>query len=283
MRYPLPYSLVIMPLMPLVEKPSTGKTILKVLVSFAVGGLLGDVFLHLIPHALEHLCREADFHVSSARQLGIPLLAGMLVFFLADKFICEFTGKEHEHSHKKDDEKKTPKTSKTRAAAYLNLIADSLHVCNMQHALAALPLMLVQNFTDGLALGITFVQGSGITTAVAIFFHEVPHNLADFAILIENGFTAKQALLAQFCSSMTGVLGCCAGLVLPQQQWMFSFVAGGFIYVSTVSILPTLMEDRGAISTAYVGAEKVWLAVTLFLQQVLAMCLGVYMMLLIAE
>mmetsp|Transcript_3525 Transcript_3525/g.12308 ORF Transcript_3525/g.12308 Transcript_3525/m.12308 type:complete len:176 (-) Transcript_3525:2774-3301(-) len=175
----------------------------------------------------------------------------MLVFFLADKFICEFTGKEHEHSHKKDDEKKTPKTSKTRAAAYLNLIADSLH-----------------NFTDGLALGITFVQGSGITTAVAIFFHEVPHNLADFAILIENGFTAKQALLAQFCSSMTGVLGCCAGLVLPQQQWMFSFVAGGFIYVSTVSILPTLMEDRGAISTAY---------------QVLAMCLGVYMMLLIAE
>jgi len=64
---------------------------------------------------------------------------------------------------------------------------------------------------------------------------------------------------------------------------MFSFVAGGFIYVSTVSILPTLMEDRGAISTAYVGAEKVWLAVTLFLQQVLAMCLGVYMMLLIAE
>mmetsp|Transcript_3526 Transcript_3526/g.12325 ORF Transcript_3526/g.12325 Transcript_3526/m.12325 type:complete len:83 (-) Transcript_3526:2818-3066(-) len=82
---------------------------------------------------------------------------------------------------------------------------------------------------------------------------------------------------------MTGVLGCCAGLVLPQQQWMFSFVAGdltrreereltrrsgGFIYVSTVSILPTLMEDRGAISTAY---------------QVLAMCLGVYMMLLIAE
>mmetsp|Transcript_3526 Transcript_3526/g.12322 ORF Transcript_3526/g.12322 Transcript_3526/m.12322 type:complete len:102 (-) Transcript_3526:3208-3513(-) len=79
-------------------------------------------------------------------------------------------------------------SSKTRAAAYLNLIADSLHVCNMQHALAALPLMLVQNFTDGLALGITFVQGdrksiseladhlgagSGITTAVAIFFHEV--------------------------------------------------------------------------------------------------------------
>jgi zinc transporter 7 len=136
---------------------------------------------------------------------------------------------------------------RVRPSAILNFVADAMH-----------------NFTDGLAMGITFAQGSGIPTTIAVFVHEVPHNLADFAILIDSGMTKKEALAAQFISALGALAGCIAGLGMPNQPWMAAFVGGGFIYVATV----------GAISGVLAKDVTVWDAV----HEAVAMAVGVGLM-----
>lgn len=118
---------------------------------------------------------------------------------------------------------------RVRPGALLNFVADAMH-----------------NFTDGLAMGVTFAQGSGIPTTIAVFVHEVPHNLADFAILIDSGMTKTEALAAQFVSALGAVAGCIAGLHMPNRPWMHAFVGGGFIYVATVGAVAGLVGKKAS-------------------------------------
>ena len=62
-------------------------------------------------------------------------------------------------------------------AGYLNLAADFAH-----------------NFTDGLAIGASFLvgQGLGIITTATVFLHEIPHEIGDFAILVQSGCSKKR-------------------------------------------------------------------------------------------
>jgi len=117
-------------------------------------------------------------------------------------------------------------TGLAKPAAYLNILADVLH-----------------NFSDGLALGVGFGKGHGVPTTLAVFFHEVPHNIADFAILIQNGLSHATALQVQFMSAIGALLGCLAGLQLQDLSGMEGLIAGGFIYIATVDIVPLMLQD----------------------------------------
>jgi len=66
-----------------------------------------------------------------------------------------------------------------KVAGYLNLAADFTH-----------------NFTDGLAIGASFLVGrtTGIVTTVTVLLHEVPHEIGDFAILIQSGCDRKKVI-----------------------------------------------------------------------------------------
>ena len=68
-------------------------------------------------------------------------------------------------------------TGDIKVSAYLNLAADFAH-----------------NFTDGLAIGASYIAGRniGIITTVTILLHEVPHEVGDFAILVQSGCTKKK-------------------------------------------------------------------------------------------
>ncbi|KAK3706770.1 hypothetical protein QZH41_015335 [Actinostola sp. cb2023] len=68
---------------------------LRLLLSFAVGGLLGDVFLHLLPEAWSK--GEKEDH-STNFYVGLWVLAGILVFLILEKVF--------------DDDKETPKKCK---------------------------------------------------------------------------------------------------------------------------------------------------------------------------
>ena len=65
-------------------------------------------------------------------------------------------------------------------SGYLNLAADFAH-----------------NFTDGLAIGASYLAGRniGIITTITILFHEVPHEVGDFAILVQSGCTKKKVAI----------------------------------------------------------------------------------------
>ena len=42
----------------------------------------------------------------------------------------------------------------------------------------------------------------GATTTLACFAHEIPHEIADYSILIRSGFTKKQAMQSQFLTAV---------------------------------------------------------------------------------
>lgn len=67
-------------------------------------------------------------------------------------------------------------------AGYLNLAADFTH-----------------NFTDGLAIGASFLvsRNLGIITTLTILLHEVPHEIGDFAILVQSGCNKRKVCSLQ--------------------------------------------------------------------------------------
>lgn len=249
--------------------------LLKVLLSFASGGLLGDAFLHLIPHALmstqegghSHSHSHSEEHEPHDLSVGLGVLGGIIVFLVIEKLV-RLTSDGHGHSHsdsKKSDDKskkkpKQPKKDEIKIAGYLNLAADFMH-----------------NFTDGLAIGASFIAGQniGIVTTVTILLHEIPHEIGDFAILVRSGCSRRKAMMLQLLTALGAMAGTVLSIYLEGSQeglvtsLILPFTAGGFIYIATVSVIPELLEGSNKLSQS--------------IKEILALLAGVYMMVLIAQ
>lgn len=120
-----------------------------------------------------------------------------------------------------------------KVAGYLNLAADFAH-----------------NLTDGLAIGASFItgQGIGLMTTLTILFHEIPHEIGDFAILVQSGCSRKKAMFLQLITAVGAVTGTLISLVADGMSetaspWILPFTAGGFIYIACVSVIPELLEE----------------------------------------
>ncbi|KAM9383875.1 zinc transporter Slc39a7 [Pholidichthys leucotaenia] len=277
------------------------QNLLKVLLSFASGGLLGDAFLHLIPHALEphshhgdgdhghsHANKESHDHGHShgfahshMMSVGLWVLGGIIAFLVVEKFVRLLKGGHgHGHSHavakekdsdgeeekkKKDgkDEKTSAKEEKKssdiKVSGYLNLAADFTH-----------------NFTDGLAIGASFLVSPavGTVTTATILLHEVPHEIGDFAILVQSGCTKRKAMCLQLVTAIGALAGTACSLLAEgvgaaATAWILPFTAGGFVYIATVTVLPELLAGRSSFGQS--------------VMEILALLFGVGMMVLIAE
>lgn len=120
----------------------------------------------------------------------------------------------------------------------LSIVADAFH-----------------NFTDGLALAAAFGKDfkAGVTTTMAIFFHEVPHQLGDYAVLVKSGYSHQKAIAMQFLTALAGYFGVVVGVAvqsgwLPRsisvdEESLMPLAAGGFLYVAMCTILPTVLSD----------------------------------------
>jgi len=112
------------------------------------------------------------------------------------------------------------------------------------------------NFTDGMAIGASFLfsPSVGWSTTVAVFFHEIPHELGDYAILVQSGYSKKKAMLIQLLTAVGAILGTLVALIAGGQlesvaKYILPFTAGGFIYIATVDVIPELLKDTNVVQT----------------------------------
>jgi len=87
----------------------------------------------------------------------------------------------------------------------------------------------------------------GFSTTLAVLIHEIPHEIGDYAILIRSGFSRKNAMAAQLVTAIGAFLGVGVGIlsggISAGTGWILPFTAGGFIYIATVDVMPSLLED----------------------------------------
>lgn len=197
--------------------------ILMLFVSFSAGALLGDSFFHLLPEAVS---KSGSFTIL----ISIYTLSGILVFFILEKVILW----RHCHHHLRDHECKVHSHDGTRTFAKMNLTGDALH-----------------NFLDGLVIGGSYLVsfGLGLTTTLAVIFHEIPQEMGDFGVLVAGGYSRARALFYNFLTALTAFLGAIIAIIISGKfnftSFLVPFTAGGFIYIAASDLIPELhhMED----------------------------------------
>jgi len=193
---------------------SLGKTtlqkILLFLVSFAVGGLFGDAFIHLIPQAY----KELGANLSTA----LYVIGGMFIFFILEKFV------RWRHCHV------APSAAHAHPVVTLNFIGDCVH-----------------NLIDGMIIAASFSVSIpiGITTSIAVILHEIPHEIGNFSIFVHGGLSIRNALLLNFLSALTAICGAIISLVIGAHIQGYTTIlvpitAGGFIYIAGSDLTPEL-------------------------------------------
>ncbi|BHF66021.1 hypothetical protein SprV_0200903500 [Sparganum proliferum] len=147
-----------------------------------------------------------------------------------DEVKIEQPKKDDHHGHSHEKIRAWLKVPGSMAAiAWMVIMGDGLH-----------------NFTDGMAIGVAFSASiaGGISTTVAVFCHELPHELGDFAVLLRTGMRIKEALFFNVVSSVLCLVGMFVGIgvgnIEAAATWIFALTAGTFIYIALVDMLPEL-------------------------------------------
>lgn len=191
--------------------------VLPLLVSYAVGTLLGAALLGLLPEALEAQRPPVVF---------ASLLGGILTFFVLEKLVL------WRHCHDEAD------CQVHRSTATLVLIGDGFHA-----------------FVDGAVIAAAVVTSLplGLATALAVAAHEIPQEVGDMAILLSAGYSRSGALLVNAVSGGGALIG--AGLMLVFAEYVpmllpyvLGFAAGNFLYVAMADLIPHL--HRGGLDTS---------------------------------
>jgi zinc and cadmium transporter len=207
------------------------------LVSFAVGALLGAVFLELLPHALEE---------GNAERVMVTVLAGLLAFFLLEKLVLWRHAHGHEEHQVDEDE------SEHDHATHAHVLPD--------HGRPGLMILIgnaVHNFCDGVVIAAAFLANPalGIATTLAIVAHAVPQQVGDFAVLIHSGFTRGRAFAFNVTAGLATVAGALAGYgALADMQQMLptalAIASASLLYVAVADLIPSLHRRPEPVETA---------------------------------
>jgi zinc and cadmium transporter len=184
---------------------------IPMLVSFAIGALLGAAFLEIIPHAFER---------GDAREAGVAILGGIFGFFVLEKLLlwrhCHTEDCSGAHDHGR--------------SGMLIVVGDTVH-----------------NFVDGVLIAAAFLQSTelGIVAAVAIIAHEIPQEVGDFLILLHSGYSRARAFALNLLSSCATVVGGLVGYfglqaVAEWEATLLGVVAASMIYVAVADLIPGL-------------------------------------------
>lgn len=184
-------------------------------VSLAVGALLGDAFIHLIPEGLEEISNPVNF--------SLLIISGILLFFIIEKYI-------HWHHHCDINNN----DCENKPVGKMILLSDAMH-----------------NFIDGLIIGASYMVSPaiGLATTIAVVLHEIPQEIGDFAVLLHSGFSRAKALWLNFMTALTSVLGVIAVFAFSELSeiisiWLIPIAAGGFIYIAMSDLIPELHKKN---------------------------------------
>jgi zinc and cadmium transporter len=217
---------------------------IPMLISYAIGALLGAVFLEILPHAFE---QARNVHVLT----GV-ILAGILLFFVLEKLVL------WRHCHTEDCEVHDPHTHSGDhgRSGVMIMVGDTIH-----------------NFVDGVLIAAAFLADTtlGLVTALAIIAHEIPQEIGDFLILLHSGYGKAKAFAFNLVSSLATLIGgllAYAALQSVQEYvpYLLGLAAASMLYVSVADLIPGLHKRPALLATV---------------EQVLLICLGIGSILLV--
>ena len=233
------------------------------LISYAIGAMLGAVFLEILPHAIEE--------ASSPKVMTTTVLFGILLFFALEKLVIwRHCHGDHCEVHAVHTEEDCPDhqstTTKDSAVKFKPVIQTkpsitAKHSHTNEHDFGRSGMMIMvgdtfHNFVDGILIASAFMVDVkiGIVTAIAIVAHEIPQEVGDFFILLHSGYTKKQAYIFNLVSSFaTMVGGLAAYYALQQMQELVPFVLGvaaaSMLYVAVADLIPSLHRKTELAAT----------------------------------
>ncbi len=213
------------------------------LVSFASGVLLATVFLDLLPEAMAASGGDP-------KPLFMATLLAMIALFFIERIL------RRDHSH---DEAAHAGHHHPPASRYFIIFGDGLH-----------------SMVDGVAIAVSFIAnpGIGLITTLAVMAHEIPHQIGDYSILRRRGVGRWRALIVNFVSAGTALLGvvltfALGSLVTDHVGILIAATAGMLLYIAAVNLLPELLHGRATGRGLYVAPFIVGLALITILVQFL--------------
>ena len=192
------------------------------LVSYAIGALLGAVFLEILPEAFK----------ASPNVAGVSgtVLLGILLFFTLEKVLiwrhchhehCEVHEPHEPHEHDAHDHGRS---------GTMVIVGDTFH-----------------NFIDGIIIAAAFLVdvNLGVVTSLAIIAHEIPQEVGDFAVLLNSGYSKVRAFQLNLISSFATLVGGVLGYVALQNMqslvpYLLALAAASMIYIAVADLIPGL-------------------------------------------
>jgi len=188
------------------------------LITFGAGAFLGVSFLDLLPEAVEA--------VTEPHYVFMAALTGFFLFFALERTLMRYVPTHH-HGHAHGDH--------TESLPILVVIGDGFH-----------------NFLDGIVIGLAFIANPllGLPTALAIAAHEIPQEIGDFAILLDQGWSKKKILMVNILSSVLTVIGAligyyAVGLFENSLPYLLAGTAGIFLYIAASDLIPEIHHRAG--------------------------------------
>lgn len=202
----------------LLLKKNLAERISLFLITFAAGVLLAIAFTDLFPEAVELF--------EDTSRASIWVLSAVVVMFITERFLWWY----HHHRMDTSDHRHHAKTHIQPAHAYLLMIGDALH-----------------NFIDGLIIATSFLVNFplGVAVSLGVIAHELPQEIADFAIMIGAGFSKLKTLILNFVAALTTLVGALiAYLTIGSAEhitpYLLAIGAGVFIYIALSDLIPEI-------------------------------------------
>lgn len=203
-------------------REETLKKAMAFFIPLAVGALLGDAFLHLIPES---------FTGGKTELSSLLVLVGIFLFFALEKYL-----RWHHHHSSEEIAREGEDMHKTAHLGSLILVSDAFH-----------------NFIDGIIVAAGYMAGmeAGIATTIAVILHEIPQEIGDFSVLIYAGYKKRTALFYNFISALSAILGAALVLIFGDfserlEESMIPLAAGMFIYIASSDLVPELHKNTAS-------------------------------------